>query len=74
MYAWRMKNEALQKAIKSVGTQTLLAKRLGISQQRLQWWTKNTLPAEWVIQVEKETGVPRHELRPDIYPPSEINL
>jgi DNA-binding transcriptional regulator YdaS (Cro superfamily) len=29
------------------------------------------VPAERAIDVESITGVPRHELRPDIYPPPE---
>jgi DNA-binding transcriptional regulator YdaS (Cro superfamily) len=27
------------------------------------------LPAERVLDIERVTGIPRHELRPDLYPP-----
>ena len=32
-------------------------------------WLQKRIPAERVLEVERITGVPRHELRPDIYPP-----
>jgi len=64
-----MKNIGLKKAIEKAGSQSQLARLLLVSPQRVQFWTRNRLPAEWVIPIEKETGVCRHELRPDIYPP-----
>lgn len=63
-----MKNIALKKAIDAAGSQTKLAKALDISPQRVQFWTKSRLPSQWVIPVEKVTGVSRCELRPDLYP------
>ncbi len=68
-----MKNEALKKAISMVGSQTSLAKELGTSQQLVNYWLKNRLPSEWVLRVEKISGVGRHELRPDIYPKEDKN-
>jgi DNA-binding transcriptional regulator YdaS (Cro superfamily) len=47
------------------GTKTL-AIRLGITPQAVSGWFR--IPAERVIQVEDATGVPRSELRPDLYP------
>ena len=67
-----MKNLALQKAIKIVGNQSILARQLKISPQRVHEWTKNKLPAQWVIPVENESGVSRTELRPDLYPDETI--
>ena len=32
------------------------------------WATRNRIPAERVLDVERATGIPRHELRPDLYP------
>lgn len=68
MISERIKNEGLKNAIAKAGSQVELAKRLGVSQQRFHWWTKHKLPAEWVLSVEKASGVSRHELRPDLYP------
>lgn len=31
-------------------------------------WERGRVPAERVLDVERVTGVPRHELRPDLYP------
>lgn len=43
-----------------------LAHQLGITAQAISQWTR--VPVERVLDVERITGVPRHELRPDIYP------
>jgi len=63
-----MKNEAIKNAILNVGSQSELARRLGVTPQAVQFWTRSGIPPKWVISVEKETGVSRHDLRPDIYP------
>lgn len=31
-------------------------------------WEKRRVPAERVLEVERKTGIPRHRLRPDLYP------
>lgn len=60
---------ALGKAIASVGSQAALAKAIGISQQAISYWIKkgDRVPAEYVLHVEKASGVSRHELRADIF-------
>jgi DNA-binding transcriptional regulator YdaS (Cro superfamily) len=63
-----MKTLALNEAIEKAGGQTKLARRLGKYPQLIQSWEKHGLPAKWAIPVEEATGVPRHKLRPDIYP------
>jgi len=50
---------------------SLVAKALGISRQAVGQWFKGEIPAERVLELERLTGVPRYELRPDIYPPEE---
>lgn len=42
-----------------------LAGALGISYQAIQQWKK--IPAERLVDIEKATGIPREELRPDLY-------
>jgi hypothetical protein len=50
-------------------TKARLAKELGVSPQRVQYWYKtNRIPAEYILKVEAATGISRHDLRPDIYP------
>lgn len=57
---------AIQKAADSVGSITKLARYLGIQPQAIHQWRKT--PAERVLEVERHSGVSRHELRPDLYP------
>lgn len=63
------KDEALLKAISAVENAEFLAEKLAISPQALSQWKR--VPPLRVIEVERITGVPRHELRPDIYPAPE---
>ena len=47
---------------------THLARELGITHGAVFQWDR--VPAERVIDVERITGIPREELRPDLYPPT----
>lgn len=62
--------ESLRKAILIAGGQVALAKQLGTSQARVWNWLNrdSRIPAEYVLPIERATGVSRHELRPDLYP------
>jgi DNA-binding transcriptional regulator YdaS (Cro superfamily) len=60
------KDEALKRAIAAAGTGDKLATDLGITPQALSQWER--VPHLRVLEVERITGVPRHELRPDLYP------
>jgi DNA-binding transcriptional regulator YdaS (Cro superfamily) len=55
----------LKIAIERAGSQRKLARLLGITQQALAKWT--SVPAHQIIAVERATGVPREQLRPDLY-------
>lgn len=61
---------AIDRAIAQVGSQSALARALGISQNAVSRWQRgvNPVPAEQVIPIEEATGISRHDLRPDIYP------
>lgn len=63
----------LKKAIKVAGSQGALAGMLGVRQSHISNWLNRDkrVPAARVLSIEEATGVPRHELRPDIYPPNE---
>jgi len=62
----------IKKAIKAMGSGAALARALGIDRASVCGWAE--IPAKRIIQIERLTGVPREELRPDLYlaprPPS----
>lgn len=61
--------DALKQAIEIAGSQSDLARRCDTYQVRVsRWMAANRVQAEFVLAVEKATGVSRHDLRPDIYP------
>ena len=59
-------DKALEFAIQTVGSAKALAEKLGVTAQAISQWTK--VPALRVLDVERVTGVSRHDLRPDLYP------
>lgn len=70
--------EALQQAVDIAGGQTELAKIIDPTQKKLKQqniWTwlnrDKKISARWVVKVSQVTGVPCHELRPDIFPTPE---
>jgi DNA-binding transcriptional regulator YdaS (Cro superfamily) len=66
----KSRKAALERAIKRVGGPANLARLINISHQLLRSWLQRPkgVTAEYVIAIEKATGVSRHDLRPDIYP------
>ena len=52
------------------GRRIFLARALGVTPGAVSQWDR--VPAERVIDVERLTGIPRHDLRPDIYPQAEV--
>ncbi|MEI8144601.1 MAG: Cro/CI family transcriptional regulator [Alphaproteobacteria bacterium] len=63
-----MRDRGLEEAIKAAGGVSALARELGIAQPSVSNWDR--IPPERVLTVESLTGVPRHVLRPDLYPSS----
>lgn len=68
--AMTSRERALREAIKQAGSLSELARRTGMSRQRLHHMiqkAKQASPAA-VIPIERATGVSRSRLRPDLYP------
>jgi DNA-binding transcriptional regulator YdaS (Cro superfamily) len=66
-----MSNEALKRACELAGGQKPLADRIGTTQSQVWYWlekSKRGVPAEFVLSIERETGVSRSALRPDLWP------
>lgn len=60
---------ALIHAVDVLGGQTAAAKKLGVTQQAVQYWIKQgRVPPLRVLALESASGVSRKLLRPDIYP------
>lgn len=65
-------HEALSRATEKAGGQLALAKAIGTTQSNVWTWlnkSKRGVPAEMAGRIEAATGVPRHELRPDVFAP-----
>lgn len=57
-------------AIAKAGGPSAVGRALGVSPQAVSQWSR--VPPNRVIALENLSGVPRHRIRPDIYPaPSE---
>ena len=39
----------------------------GVNKTTVMRWEEGKIPAERVVEIERETGIPRHVLRPDLY-------
>lgn len=64
-----MDMKALDLAIEIAQGPAALARALGIKPPSIfGWYARKRIPAERCAAIEAATGVPRHALRPDIFP------
>lgn len=69
LYIGRMKKTPVERAIEAGGGITKVAKHFEVSLQAIQKWRQlSRVPADKVLELERLSGVSRHELRADIYP------
>jgi len=67
----------IERALKAAGSKRRLAILLNeagypVHRSNVVYWARvGRIPPERVLGIEKVTGVPRYELRPDIYPPED---
>lgn len=62
-------NPIYDRLVTWAGSRNKLARAFGITHQALINWRNTGVPAKRVVEVEKVTGIPREELRPDIFRP-----
>lgn len=61
--------DAVDQAIRSVGGVANLGSTLGVSHSAVvRWRQAGRVPVKHILHIERATGVPRHRLRPDLYP------
>ncbi|HEY8685938.1 MAG TPA: Cro/CI family transcriptional regulator [Chloroflexota bacterium] len=60
-----MRPDPISKAIEKAGSVKALAEALGIKPQGISQWKH--IPIEHARTIETLTGIPRHELRPDVW-------
>lgn len=67
---------AFAAAVEAAGGQSAFERLTGMSQQRISYRLGKgmSVPSEFVLKAEAGTGVSRHDLRPDIYPPEGSSL
>jgi DNA-binding transcriptional regulator YdaS (Cro superfamily) len=58
-------DEGLKLALRATRSWVELARRLGLKPQTVWGWKR--IPATRLVEVERATGVPRENLRPDLY-------
>jgi DNA-binding transcriptional regulator YdaS (Cro superfamily) len=56
----------LDRAVEKAGGQAKFARLIGVTAQAVSQWDE--VPPLRVLEVERVSGVSRHELRPDLYP------
>ena len=66
-------DSALAEAVRIARSQSAFGRWIGKRQSVVHGWLKEgkPLPAEHVLTVERNTGIPRTRLRPDLYPVEE---
>ena len=62
-------NTIVGRVIEAAGSVGALADALGVTPGAISQWKH--VPVDRVLVVERLTGIPRSEIRPDIYPPDE---
>jgi DNA-binding transcriptional regulator YdaS (Cro superfamily) len=67
----RKQNPGIKRAIEMFGTQTALARRIGVGQNVISYWLYEAkdVPPKRAVQIEAVTNgeVSRKELRPDLW-------
>ena len=60
-------NPGVALAIEKIGSQKLLAERLGVTQPAVSEWLYVSVPVIRAVEIEKATGVSCKLIRPDVF-------
>jgi hypothetical protein len=63
--AYRLAKEAWPLAVAQVGGESAIARTLDIPVYQV--YRAQTCPKAWIARIEQLSGVPREQLRPDLY-------
>ena len=58
----------ISRIVTAAGGHTKLAQIIGTTPQAIHMW--RDVPVAHVLKIEKATGIPRYDIRPDVYPKS----
>lgn len=60
---------ALEEAVRIAGSASRLSLRIGMNQHAVDYWLKShkRVPGDYVVLVERVTGIQRETLRPDLF-------
>lgn len=61
----RPMDEGLRLALMWAGSYSQLSRYAGLTSTSA--WNWKRIPAEHILEIEKNTGIPREKLRPDLY-------
>ena len=63
-----MCSRAFSAFVSEAGGADAVAAKLGVSRRTIFAWKAGRIPAERVPDVERTLDIPRHKLRPDLFP------
>ena len=63
----KTRDRALVQAIAILGGLEATGKALGVTKQAVSQWDR--CPPKRVVKLSQATGIPRHQIRPDVFPP-----
>ncbi|QAY96680.1 CI repressor [Methylovirgula ligni] len=67
-----MQDATFHDLLRGRGQKAKLAEALNVDRSIVSRWIERRVPAERVLEVERATGIHRSKIRPDLYPPSEL--
>ena len=60
-------NNGIKEAIEVAGGQRELGDKIGVTQPTVHHYLHNKCPATKAVEIERETGVRRERIRPDLF-------